>query len=557
VYGGTQLSWEWLTDASRAIVVGRVAECDKAGKFTLRVDRLLKRHQLEVELGQVVGGAILGRSGLYTEAPIIHEAGWPTLTDPSTYPGAGPQVTSLRPTFDRIESWGVGDRCLVFYAIDTRTPLHVINLDKPVKIEVDFLAVDQSGGIVTSAHKLIQRIEERVQKSLVGERPLVRSAGISYPIWSSPLDGNDYYYVLAPPNEQLARLSNASALAGSIPNGERGADDKDGAADDIAALQTRSILWPSGEQPGIPEMAPFAAWYWFHSGKTEETFVEDARAELNAAIHELWQRRRELVQRTTVNGGRKKPADEFNFDQAVSRDGYKFLRFQGFRTHRVNYRTYPLGWLCVLSWNAKNIVTVDGNRLELYSTVIDPSGRTADRQVHVSDDVHRSRTEVEFSVDGRYLAYTTADGSVCLFDLQDERLRWKRRAIPEPPASRAAWAVRGATLQFSRDSRWLAQQSQLVQPRVPEFPNPYERHQGPQFLQIWNVGEGRVALTPYDRWSVALQHISFHPTDADIVRIQSPTDANETPRTHELWRISSKQRLRVVSEEAGWSAANE
>jgi hypothetical protein len=433
----------------------------------------------------------------------------------------------------------------------------VINLDKPAHIEVDFLAVDQTGGIVTSDNELIQQIEERVQNSLVNGRAIVRSAGINYPILSSPLDGNDYYYVLAPPSEQLGRLWHASALAGPMPTGDRSVDKRDGATDDIAGLQTRSIPWPAGEQPGTPEMAPFAAWYWFHSGKTRANFAEDARAELNAAIRELSQRRRELMERTTVNRGRKKTVDEFNFDAAVSRDGYKNVRYQKFRTHRVNYRTYPLGWLCVLSWDARYIVAVDGNRLELYSTVTNPSTQTADRRVHVSDDAHRGRTEVEFSVDGRYLAYTTADGSLCLFDLQEERLRWKRKALPDPPASREAWPAQGAGLQFSSDSRWLVQQSRQVQPRVPEYPNSYERHQGPQFVQIWNVAEGRVALTPYDRWSVALRHISFHPTDADIVRLQSPTVANEIPRTHELWRISSKQKLRVVTEEAGWSAANE
>jgi hypothetical protein len=65
VYGGTQLSWQWLTDASRAIVVGKVDSCDKAGKFTLRVERVLKRNGVEVEPGQVVGGPILGRTSLY------------------------------------------------------------------------------------------------------------------------------------------------------------------------------------------------------------------------------------------------------------------------------------------------------------------------------------------------------------------------------------------------------------------------------------------------------------------------------------------------------------
>jgi hypothetical protein len=65
VYAGTQLSWEWLTDASRAIVVGKVTTCDKAGKFRLEVERVLKRRGLDVEVGQTVGGPTLGRSGLY------------------------------------------------------------------------------------------------------------------------------------------------------------------------------------------------------------------------------------------------------------------------------------------------------------------------------------------------------------------------------------------------------------------------------------------------------------------------------------------------------------
>ncbi|HIF35046.1 MAG TPA: hypothetical protein EYQ75_26000 [Planctomycetaceae bacterium] len=216
VYGGTQLSWEWLTDANRAIVVGKVVTCDKAGTFTLQVDEVLKQSGLEVASGQTVSGPTLGRSTFYGEAPILRSAGWPALTDPTTYPGAASKVTHLRPRFARMVSWSVGDRCVVFYASDLRRPLQIINLDKPVNIEVDFLAVDMAGEIVTDAGEVVKRIAARVDASLIDGRAQVQTAGISYTVWKSPLDGDDYYSVLAPPRQTAGHALGPGRVNGPV-----------------------------------------------------------------------------------------------------------------------------------------------------------------------------------------------------------------------------------------------------------------------------------------------------------------------------------------------------
>jgi len=544
-YGGTQLSWEWLTDASRVIVVGKVVTCNETGEFTIQVDKVLKQCGLDVASGQSLGGPILGRGMLYGQAPILREAGWPSLRDPTTYPDAGPKITSLRPRFHQIKSWAVGDRCIVFYAIDLQTPLQIINLDKPYKIEVEFLAVDLAGQIVTSAEEVIKRITARVDKSLVDGRPQVETAGISYTIWKSPLDGADYYSVLAPPDKRLATLWDSVVLTGLEPRSEGKSDeDKRRQREHREALETHSIPWspPSGE-PRQRAMAPLAAWYWFHSGKTTKDFATAARAELNAVIKEA------------IKGWGFKGRELDRIKTEMPRvDVYG--RSLVFRSHRTSYRTFPLGWLCVLSYDMRYIATVDGRRLEVHS--IDQSTWTVDRCLHISDDVRRYRTSVEFSRDGRYLAYTTADGSLCLFDLRDERLGWKRRAFPDRPQSQITWHVRSSLLQFSHANRYLALQSRLAYPQFPERPDPGGRYHNPQFVQVWDVATGNIALTPYDDWAnkLRLYQTPFDPDNEDVIRLQSPIPDNAEGiiATHELWSISSQKKLRVIPRRTSWNS---
>jgi len=68
-YGGTELSWEWLTDASRAIVVGSVTSVEDDA-FALEVAQVLKRRELAIEVGQSVHGPVLGRAQLYDRNPL-------------------------------------------------------------------------------------------------------------------------------------------------------------------------------------------------------------------------------------------------------------------------------------------------------------------------------------------------------------------------------------------------------------------------------------------------------------------------------------------------------
>ncbi len=343
-----------------------------------------------------------------------------------------------------------------------------------------------------------------------------------------------------PPDKRLATLWDPGVLTG-LSSGPTEIDDDISHAERArkSALVTHSIPYPSGRELGHVAMASLAAWFWFHSGKTTKDFTATASAELNAAIKE-WM---------TVF---RRKENQAKYAKAEPTWAGEYARFQVFRSHRTSYRTFPLGWLCVLSYDARYFLTVDDRRLEVH--LIDPATDTAERRLHVSDDVHRCRTDVEFSRDGRYLAYTTADSSLYLFDLRDERMVWKKKVLPPRPDSQADWLVRGSLLQFSHSNRYLAQQSQLFSPRLPERPNIWGRDQGQQVVQVWDVATGNVALIPYNRWKVTrLYPIPFDPKNEDIVRLRSPPTEEGFPRTDELWSISSRRKLRAIPEKVAWS----
>ena len=67
-YGWTELSVEWVTDASSAIALGEVLEVEKEGGFTFRVESVLKRASgFSLQANDRVEGTCLGRSTLYED----------------------------------------------------------------------------------------------------------------------------------------------------------------------------------------------------------------------------------------------------------------------------------------------------------------------------------------------------------------------------------------------------------------------------------------------------------------------------------------------------------
>lgn len=546
VYAATEFSLEWLTDASRAIVVGQVIECDVDGRFQLRIDHLLKRRGVDVVVGQTVVGESLGRSSFgEREALIAREIGWPSLLDPATYPSQG-EIFDRRwsPPFRREETWTTGDRCMIFFGYDLDSPLQIINLDRPAHIEVDFLAIDREGQPVSEVSDLFARIRDRVRKSLDSTgRPRVCSAGsVTWPK-SSAIDGSDYYYILVPPDVQ------SEGLGGWLRfQDDRGAALEAEPADapgskrerQSSALLTSLTWYPSGKQTGVKNMIAPARDYWWNSGRSPEQFAADAQFERNAAIgsmvnsypHQDW-----LEKKKNVLAG---PGDVDRTD-----------RNQLFRCHRTNYRSYPLGWRCVMSYDAKYFAFVEGFTLQLWEA--DPEMAEARRLIATRRDVHRARTYVEFSWDSRYMAYSTADDSVCLIDARTGRVLWQARGDIERASK---WPEVRATvrMQFSEDHRYLVQQSERRSPKVGEVPDERMAHAG-QAIHVWDVATGESVLAPWSTWQWQLKFVAFHPENSNIIRLRKPIERRSRDQYHDVWEIDTRRLLTTVPDEAIWDEA--
>ncbi len=512
-YAATELSWEWLTDASRAIVAGRVTATSDIG-FEMAVERVLKCRGLKIDPGQVVRAPVLGRSQLIAHYQgLLLEVGWPSLLDPTTYPVHGEiRDTPWRPTFRREPTWAGGDRCLIFFGSDLQSPLQIINLDRPATIAVPFLAVDMLGQVVTKAEDLLDRIATRVAaRTDEFGQPWVRSAAVSHWPPNSCIDGQDYYFVLAPPERMLWK---AEIHVPPTPP------------------RTRTIWYPANGEMGDPSMLSQAVGYWFLSGRSTKEFAADADEERDAAVQNMFQSYRFHANDTNRLTGP-------NAAQVGVSD---FCRYNIYRNNRTNYRTYPLGWLCVWSYDQKHMAYLDGYTLRVYT--VDAQAKGADRLVVTQRDVHRARSYVEFSPDGRTLAYTTEDNSVCLVDLQQRRLIWTAQA-PFPKANRP---TRTVCLEFSHDHRYLVQQSSLCDRTLPERPNIWGRNRGMQAVHVWDVARGEVVFTPFEQWRQSLRYVSFHPQDASRVRLHDPA----TPSIDGIWSVPEAKLIGTVTRTAPW-----
>lgn len=543
VYAATELSLEWLTDASRAIVVGDVTECDEDGSFRLRVEQLVKRRGLDVAVGQFVEGETLGRARTTQQyVYIAREIGWPSLLDPATYP-TETEIFDRKwsPQFRREESWNTGDRCVIFFGRDLQSPLQIINLDRPVHIEVDFLAIDRQGQPVSEAADLFHRIQMRIMKTLNSTgRPRVCAAGsVTWP-HGSAIDGDDYYYLLVPldvveeAEGGYIRFSKDRAVVAS-PTAAA-----DGKQLNSSPLQTSTIWHPDGKQTGANNMITPAREYWWHSEFAHDEFAADAKLERDSAVHAMFQNLRFARGRLKdkILSGTVEPAD---VDQ-VARD-------QTFRVHRTNFRTYPLGWRCVLSYDARFIGFVDGFTVQVWE--VDPETNETRRLILTRRDAHRARTFVEFSWDSRIVAYTTADNSVRVIDLATGRDLWTARGDFKPyreiPVSPATVAM-----EFSADHRYLVQQSEQRYAKLGEAPDRDMSHT-PQMIHVWDVSTGRSALTPFQSWQSRLKFVAFHAKESSFLRLSHPVIKWDGVSKHEIWNIATQKRLTIIPARASWN----
>lgn len=505
-YVATELSWEWLTDASRAIVVGQVVSKRDTG-FELKVEKVIKRRELEIEPGQIVGAPVLGRSQLNARLNnIIVNAGWPNLLDPATYPAHG-EIRDRRwlPEFRPEKTWQLGDRCLIFFGRDLQCPLQVINLDRPITIEVEFLVVDMTGKAVVNAEDLLKRIASRIAatKDQRGQ-PRVCSAAISYYPPKISIEGNDIYHVLAPPDREILQFWKPELV--TLPK----------------EPETRIISFPNNDEMGEISMLPHAVVYWYLSGLSAQEFASHAAEQRNAAVRLMVEYYEQWYKDDEVKPTRVGVSDIY--------------RYQVYRTHLTNYRTYPFGWLCVWSYDQKNIAFLDGNTLQVYS--VDAAAKRVDRLLVTRRDLNRILSYVEFSQDGRMLAYTTEDNSVCLIDLLEGRPLWTAKATEE----KTEQPVGTSCLEFSHDQRFLMQQSKS---ESSVFPNV---RSATHAIHVWDVARGEVVFTPFNHWRFGLRYRSFHPNDSSKIRLEYDRSRD----VDGIWSVLTGELLKSVARDAEW-----
>ncbi len=464
------------------------------GEFDLRVERLLKQRGTNVQQGQIVGGPVLGRARPYDQVSVIPEIGWPLLLDPQTYPSASEiPDRPWHPRLCRQPSWSRGDRCLVFYGKDCRRPLQVINLDKPVTIEVKFLAVDLAGQTVTQANALIDLIKHRVATTQTSDgQPRVRSAGISYEPPKSPLDGQDYYYVLAPPEKRLAQLWKP----------------------EILQKPERFQCDPyTTSRSGHERLATRAAWFWYFSGKTASDYASYAREERNRAVRGLFRDERA----------------EQDIRRRLFRPGGVGFHLSG-RHHRrlLSYRNYPYGVRCRRTYDQSYIAMQNGRYLEVWS--VNFPERKVDEEIFRRRDAHWEYTEMEFSFDSRMFAYTTAAGAVSLNDLKERKLRWIKAATNLQTKELTHSLARKGQLEFSRDNKYLAQQVGVN-------------------VHVWEVESGRLALTTFSERPRRFEYVAFHPENSSLIRVRT---ANDGQRVNEIWDVNSGRRIAIIPVNGEW-----
>lgn len=513
-YGGTEFSWEWLTDASRAIVLGEVTSLTDFG-CELTIQRVLKRRELNVEPGQIVGLPVLGRSSARDFSDDVGAAslsGWPALLDQATYP-ADNEIRDVpwQPSFRKEETWSLHDRCLIFFSRDLGSPLQIINLNRPIRIEVDFLVLDMEGRVITKAEDLITRITTRVAATTdeLG-RPRVRGSGFTYFALDTPLevddDPSEYFLVVVPPDGRFNDRVTAIVQDARKPP--------------ITSTNRGFLKWE--------RLQPLAVDYWFLGGRTATEFAADADKQRHAALRFMLQ----------SCGHRIESHPEGVPDRCCSGEQYQAVV--------GDYRTYPHGWLCTLSPDGRHVAFLDRTVLQVYE--VDAAQETVDRLVFTRRDIHRKRSSVAFSHDGRLFAYSTESNDVCLVDTAEWRPLWIGR-FPMPKGQASEPRVsRTVCLKFSHDNRYLMQQSEAKDPRLSDDGDRWNTPLFGEMIHVWDVARGQVVFTPFEHWQKLLRFVTFHPRDSSRIRLQNTTG----PLGDGIWSVTTGERITSLGKNDRW-----
>jgi hypothetical protein len=522
-YAWTEYSLEWITDAAAAIAVGEVTACTEEGRFECRVEAVLKECAgLDLQVGQTVRGPCLGRSvhhehgeGTGSGRLLIAASGlgMPVYSEPSSYPGSGhPFPPRPLPTLRRKKNWGLGDQVVLFFGPDLRQIIQIINLDRPVGASVDehgrWLAADLHGKRIEDSDDLIQRVKVRVaegRRSTPDRMPRVCSHGFYYWPSRSELDGHHYYFVFAPPDpyfrDRVANALSPELVHYATHGGELGVQ------------PPQRALPPPRISQATVAIRHMAIWYWFYSERTPQQYAGDRQRDFDRALRYFRSHHEKLPRQMS----------------AV----------------RMHCRNYPDGWQCVLSDNGRYFALIDRHYVFLY----DVSGERpqAARPLYRTNTVDRRTSQVTFSPGSGYLAYSEADGSVAVSDLERRRVLWR---APFPLAD--SGPIECTQLCFSPDAKYLAQAVARMRPGRLFRSLRFDR----KVVYGWDVQTGCCVLAPYDQWQQWLQIVGFHKRDSRLIRLTNPERERVWPKSVNdlVWNLETGQTVSDPLNAADWES---
>ena len=498
--GGTLLSWEWLTDVSGTIVVGEVSEDGEEG-FRLEVELVLKKTMGKLAEGDIVGGPTFGRTNAYFgnqgKPEVAQALGWPVLSDylhPKRTDRPQPNEVALSPSKSQSRSWEVGDRCMVFYLDGIVKPIQIINLDRPMTIEVPVLAVNVLGNSVADADQLITSIRERLAKARVRDAKDRTRKGNSaygalhYIAWNGQVDGGDYWGVVVPANEPaIFEKFKAERESASEP-----------------PMTSKDAIWNSDK------VDSFGAWkYWFDEGKQAPDFSKDAVLELRLAIEYCLASRPHFAKAIARTSTRKVPKVAHLAFESQGR------LYDGYSKRILTNRSYPLGWNTQISFDGYRFAFIDANKLRIYE--IDQASRSPGLNLYQDRKCNIVNSKMQFSHDSTLLAYNRTDGSFCVVNALDGKPLWTSKPPTMPkmyPGERRQ--TYSAGIYWSYDSKYVAQHLYIDSRTYPQLPVDNAYHRQSKIL-IWNAQTGELEFSPYKEFKKQLKFLAFDLNNSDLI----------------------------------------
>ena len=195
-----------------------------------------------------------------------------------------------------------------------------------------------------------------------------------------------------------------------------------------------------------------------------------------------------------------------------------------------------------MSNDAGYFAYIDTNHVYLYD--LRTKRPKADQPLYRADKVDSYTSELVFSPNGRYFAYSETDGNLSVYDLHTRGIVF--RAMP--PLEHSG-TVGSPQLRFSNDAKYLAQVVCKVDRRDMLNLNRSwaESYWEGLKLYIWDVEKGRCIFEPYDQWE-RLRHyreprrVGFHEQDSSLLRVSMGERWEQLYRGDVIWNVETKER---------------